>query len=105
MEKDEALQLAAQELHIDPAKTASSLREALVYRINELLQKDFGQLVHILYRVDVHEEKLKRLLQEYPGEDAAVIIADLIVERQLQKIKTRREFNQRDNNISEDEKW
>ena len=59
----------------------------------------------ILYRIDVNERKLKYLLQENVGEDAAFIIADLIIERQIEKIKSRQQFSRRDDNISEEEKW
>jgi hypothetical protein len=48
---------------------------------------------------------LKSLLKNHPDLDAGVIIADLIIERQLQKIKSRREFPTRDNNIDDSEKW
>ena len=80
------------------------LKERLSSHINFLIQSDFQKLVSILYRVDVNEPKLKHLLKENPGYDAANIITDLIIERQLQKIKSRQE-HRNDENISEDEKW
>lgn len=80
------------------------LKEQLSSHINYLIQSDFQKLVSILYRVDVSESKLKLLLKETPGYDAANIIADLIIERQLQKIKSRQE-HRNDENISDDEKW
>ncbi|MBZ5857488.1 hypothetical protein [Flavihumibacter profundi] len=72
----------------------NTLRQRLAERINQLINLDFQELVRILYRVDVNENKLKFLLKEKVGEDAAYIIADLLIERQLQKIKTRRQFQQ-----------
>jgi len=81
------------------------LKEKLSYHINQLIQTDFQKLVSILYRIDVSEAKLKYLLKENADKDASVIIADLIIERQLQKIKSRQEFSNRDNNMSNDEKW
>jgi len=80
------------------------LKEQLSSHINFLIQSDFQKLVSILYRVDVSESKLKHLLKENTGYDAANIIADLIIERQLQKIKSRQE-HRNDENISDDEKW
>lgn len=73
--------------------------------INNLIQSDFQKLVSILYRIDVNEAKLKAMLNQYKDQDAAVIIADLIIERQLQKIKTRREYHQQGDNTDETEKW
>jgi hypothetical protein len=58
----------------------------------------------VLYRVDVSEPKLKNLLQANPQTDAAVIIADLLIERQAEKIKTRESFKGK-RDIPEDEKW
>lgn len=72
--------------------SAGELREKLIEFINHLIQKDFEKLVSILYRVDVNEKKLKTLLKASPGTDAAVLIADLILERELQKIKTRNTY-------------
>lgn len=81
------------------------LKEKLADYINQLIQADFDKLVSLLYRLDINETKLKSLLKENPGEDAGKIIADLIIERQLQKIKSRQQHSKRDDNIAEDEKW
>jgi len=80
-------------------------RQMLINRINELIQSDFQQLILVLYRVDVNEDKLKYLLKENSEENAAIIIADLLIERQSQKIISRQQFNKRDNEIDENEKW
>ena len=81
------------------------MREQLRSAISVLIAGDFQQLIYVLYRVDVNERKLKYLLQENVGEDAAVIITDLIIERQLEKIKSRREFTRQDDDIDEEDKW
>jgi hypothetical protein len=81
------------------------LKEALSSQINYLIQTDFQKLVLLLYRIDVNEARLKLLLKEYPGEDAGKMIADLIIERQLQKIKSRQQFKRQDENIDDAEKW
>jgi len=85
--------------------TEEKAREKLYHFINNLINTDFEKLVLILYRIDVSETRLKQLLQDFPASDAAVVIGNLIIERTLQKIKTRQEFSQRANDISEDEKW
>lgn len=53
----------------------------LIIYINECIQHDFNKLVHLLYRIDVSEEKLKYILQLNPNEDAAKLIAAVIIER------------------------
>jgi hypothetical protein len=106
MENKESLSLIAKELGISVRENNSTLnRQLLADKINELLNTDFQKLVSILYRMDVSEAKLKLLLKDNPGSDAGIIIADLMIERQAQKIKSRQQFRQRDNNIDENEKW
>jgi hypothetical protein len=59
--------------------------QALAARINHLIVHDFPRLIHILYVIDVSEEKLKKLLRTYKDSDAGVIIAKLVVDRQKKK--------------------
>ena len=93
------------EIELDENISEESLKEKLSFHINKLIQSDFNRLVSVLYRIDISESKLKLLLKEHPGRDAADIIAELIIERQLQKIKSRQEFYRNDKNIKDDEKW
>ena len=66
-------------------KTFSELEQLgpsdLIAYINDCIQHDFNKLVRLLYRIDVSEEKLKYILQLNPNEDAAKLIAAVIVER------------------------
>ena len=80
------------------------LIEVLADRINRLIHADFDQLIRLLYRIDVNENKLKRLLKNEAGHDSGRLIATLIIERQLQKIKTREE-NKPTKNQTGDDKW
>lgn len=107
MENAELIQLLTNELSIDISEkiSCSELHSQLSAYINNLIKTDFDKLIAYLYRIDVNEEKLKSLLQQKPAEDAGNIIAALIIERQQQKIKFRRQFNQQENNFDEEEKW
>ena len=95
-----------QSMEIDLPENISvdELKEKLSVHINHLILHDFQKLVSILYRIDVSEAKLKYLLKENTDKDASLIIADLIIERQLQKIRSRQE-HRRDSNFSADESW
>lgn len=90
-----------------PEKISSGeLKEKLAEYINQLIQSDFEKLVSLLYRIDVSETKLKQLLAGNPPGDAGMIIAELIIERQIQKTKIRQQFRQeRKTDIDENEKW
>lgn len=78
--------------------------DRLVRAIDELVVNDFDKLVRILYRVDVSETKLRNLLQTHPEADAGRIIAELLLERELEKRASREKFkNQAED--SEEERW
>ena len=105
-ENEQILQAISKELEIRINEKGHSFgKEILTEKINELINNDFQKLVSILYRMDVSESKLKQLLNENPGTNAALIIADLMIERQAEKIKSRQQFSKRDENINDDEKW
>lgn len=107
MENAELIRLLNNELPVEIAgqKSYEEIHAQLSAYINALIKNDFDKLITYLYRIDVNEQKLKSLLQQNQDEDAGNIIATLIIERQQQKIKTREQFSQRDNNFDEEEKW
>jgi hypothetical protein len=83
----------------------NTLKEKLTLHINYLIEKDFEKLVSLLYSIDVSENKLKNILYLYAGKNAGEIIAQLIIERQLEKIKSRKENTNPVKNDDEFEKW
>ncbi|HLY72065.1 MAG TPA: hypothetical protein VKR53_20170 [Puia sp.] len=96
------------DLQIDLAEKNSMerIKEKMVSHLNHLINNNFEELIHILYRVDVSEAKLKALLKENSHASAANTIAELIIERQLQKIKTREQFKTSEKKENPgDEKW
>lgn len=70
----------------------AAIRNILMRRIEELAERDMEKLLFILYRIDVSEKKLYTVMRETPPDAFSATIADLIIERQLQKIKTRQQF-------------
>ena len=104
MKNAQVLEELSKELEVT-VKNHSLTKQALVEKINDLITTDFQKLVSILYRIDVSETKLKQLLTENPGTNAALIITDLMIERQAEKIRSRQQFSKRDESISDDEKW
>ena len=81
------------------------LYSKLSAHLNELIKTDFEKLISLLYRIDISEAKIKSLLKEQQQANAGDIIADLIIERQLQKIKSRELFSKRDDDFNEEERW
>jgi uncharacterized protein YwgA len=85
--------------------TMEELEQELTNHINHLINTDFEKLIFYLYRIDVNETKMKKLLQQEEGVNAGQLIARLIIDRQLQKIKSRAE-NRTDAVDNEDaERW
>jgi N-acetylglucosamine kinase-like BadF-type ATPase len=106
MKEDELIQQINRELSIELPQTISleELKEALAGHINHLINTNFEKLVYYLYRIDVNETKMKQLLQA-EHKNAGDLIAQLIIERQVQKIKSRKEFRKRNDAVDDEEKW
>ena len=106
MKEEQVLLEVSEALGIIPDEKDHSFgKEILAKKVNELINNNFQKLVLILYRMDISETKLKQLLNDNPGTDAGIIITDLMIERQDEKIRSRQQYGKRDENISDDEKW
>ncbi|HSK13968.1 MAG TPA: hypothetical protein VK907_12195 [Phnomibacter sp.] len=77
----------------------------LVEAVNQLVVNDFNALVQILYRLDVNEDKIRLALEAEPGTDAADIISRLLLERQLQKLESRKKYKSGDTAADNEERW
>lgn len=80
------------------------LKKELSGILNYLITTDFSRLIAILYRLDISEKKLKESLRTTVDRSAGDIVADMIVERQAQKIITRKSLKSNDSSCNE-EKW
>ena len=89
---------------VEPLREKQFVQELSTY-INELIIHDFDKLISILYRMDVSEKSLRSLLQENPGNAAGEMIAGLMIEREVQKIKSRQKYSRDENDTSEEERW
>ncbi|SIQ49627.1 hypothetical protein [Pontibacter lucknowensis] len=59
-----------------------------------LLRHNLNQLLHILYRIDVEERKVKQAMLAASEDEVAENIARLIVERELLKAQIRFRYSQ-----------
>jgi hypothetical protein len=71
------------------------IREILIDKLDFLLDHHFEKLLQILYRIDVPEEKAKTALSEKSDRKPSEILADLIIERQSEKARTRIEYQKK----------
>jgi len=92
------------EISLPDSISMEELKQKLSLHINHLINHDFQKLVSLLYRVDVNEKKMRKLLDQKEGENASGLIADLIVERQLQKMESRKKSS-KDDTIPDEDRW
>ena len=71
-------------------------REKLQDLINYLLDHDFERLLNAMYRLDINEDKFRKALGNQQSENIARDIAELVIDREMQKVITRRKY--RENN-------
>lgn len=69
------------------------LKRQLARRISQMLDEDFGVLMQIFYRIDLNEQKVKDAIAI--AEEPAERLAELVLEREMQKAKTRMEYRNR----------
>ena len=104
MEKNISEEIMNLSASLQPANN-SGIREQIIALVNTLINEDFHSLIQLLYQIDVSENKIRSCLQNDTDKLSADIIADLIIERQLQKIKSRQVFSSKNDMFSDEEKW
>ena len=105
-EKESLISELSNKLEIDlPEKRSmEELKLFLSGYISHLISNNPDKLVSILSRVDVSEKMLKANLQNQ-DDNASSIMAQMIIERQIEKIKSREQFKTNDGNFTEEERW
>lgn len=68
------------------------LKKFLTEKISELMDSDYDKLLNALYRIDINEKKLHDLFSGKNREFIPAALADLILERQLQKVIWRKKY-------------
>lgn len=65
------------------------IRAKLALLIEHLLQNNFEKLCQAMYRLDVSEAKFHRVMTEKPSGEISSSLADLVIDREMQKVRTR----------------
>ncbi len=68
------------------------LRIKLIDVINMLMQSDFQRLLNAMYRLDIDEKLFRDALSDVHSPSVAGRLADLVINRELEKIKTRKKY-------------
>ncbi len=102
----QALNLLANEFELEIEASFEKLLKFIEAEVDHLLVNNFEKLLWICYRVDVPENVIMQLLDDVTVPEPANAIATKLLERQIQKIETKRKYNQTpDDNVDEDLKW
>ncbi|MCC9135555.1 hypothetical protein ACFSKU_13405 [Pontibacter silvestris] len=72
-----------------PSKDLQKLLRKLTIIVKHLLNTDLSRLLHILYRIDVEEQKVKEAMLADNEEAIAEGIAQLIIDREILKAHIR----------------
>jgi len=64
------------------------IREHLIIKVVDLMRKDYNRFINNLYRIDIDEAKVLSALNSRDQTMVPEKLADLIIERQLQRVKT-----------------
>lgn len=89
--------LLADNTSLIPSTDLESLeefRQYLTEKLKLLLDEKFDTLVNILYRIDISENKLSHLFSGNNRDSIPSSLADMIIERQLEKIRLRKLYKE-----------
>lgn len=68
------------------------LFEQIEPHINQLIHFNQQKFMGILYRIDLSDEQIKKAVENNSSESFSVIISDLIIKRELQKVVIRNQY-------------
>lgn len=81
------------ELHNTSVQNYEILRNKLIEVVHYLLNNDIQKLLTAVYRIDVSEQKFKSAMENENINLIIENIADLILEREFQKVEYRKKFS------------
>jgi (2Fe-2S) ferredoxin len=71
------------------AHVLDEIERVLTEKIRGLIDNNFEKLQNILYRIDLDQQKVHEVFLQFGAEEFPVLLAKLIINRQLAKVKTR----------------
>lgn len=74
------------DIDIPEGYSEEEIKLMLEKRLGQLLERNPEEFFQMLYRIDIPEHSLQGVLQQ---EDALTVLAGMVYQRQLQKVKTR----------------
>jgi hypothetical protein len=87
-----AQSLSLREDLVQETNSEEDLLNLIEQYVQELVDTNFEQLLRILYRIDIADYKVKKAIDNVGATNAARAIAELILEREKEKIITRQKY-------------
>lgn len=79
--------------HPENTISEKQLTELLGNYLNQRIDQNLNDVLNILYRIDVNENKVKQALSNTTDKTAGEVLAELIIERQKLKLYYRKKFS------------
>jgi hypothetical protein len=101
----ELLKHSLEESGLDLAFTEDTPYEQLCAYIRWLMEYKMDFLLSLMYRLDITESSIKKALHPGNPEEPANTLANLIIERQLNRIETKKKYSSGTNLLPGDMEW
>lgn len=88
------------DIDIPEGYSEEEIKLMLEKRLGQLLERNPEEFFQLLYRIDIPERSLQTVLQQ---EDALTVLAGMVYQRQLQKVKTRLFYKSQNNDKTPDD--
>lgn len=79
---------------LEECTTFEQLEQRLTRLINQLLDKDMTRLLNAFYRIDISEDKFKKILTTESPSNIAKTLAQEVISRELKKVMTRQKYRE-----------
>lgn len=79
---------------VNELHSLNELKKYIAAKISELLNTNYNKLLNALYLIDLDEKRLHELFSGKNKEFIPENLADMIIERQIQKINYRKKYRE-----------
>lgn len=76
-------------LYQKDAHVLDEIQRVLSVKIMDMIENNFERLQNILYRIDLDQQKVHEVFLQFGSEEFPSVLARMIIDRQLAKVKTR----------------
>lgn len=88
---------------LEEVMSMEAVRSFLIERITNLIESNIDLLMSALYRIDVYEHNVKEAFNTSTPQQLPEVLADLVIERQIQKIHIRQSYRKEHSDSSFEE--